>query len=303
MVSPAAVLHRRQGVVFQSMTGFASVEGGDASLAWTWNARSVNGKGLDVRCRVPPGLERLETAARDRAARLMTRGSVSLFLSLDFGDGQQMTVNRGILVHLEELVEERIGPLDSSAFVGLLALPGVIAVPQVTDGVTDSRFDELTAGLGGVLESLATERLKEGANLLGIISGLLDEIDTHIETAHLETLREPDRIRRSLAERLEDLAGSDTRLDEDRLAQEIVLFAARADVREEIDRLRVHSSAARDLLSGGGSPGRRLGFLSQEMLREANTLCSKSSSSALSAAGLDLKVAVDRLREQAQNVE
>ncbi len=290
-------------MVFQSMTGFASVEGGDASLAWTWNARSVNGKGLDVRCRVPPGLERLETAARERAARLMTRGSVSLSLSLDFGDGQRMAVNRGILGHLEELVEERIGALDSSALVGLLALPGVISVPQASDGVTDSKFDELTAGLEAVLDDLATERLKEGAKLHRIIGGLLDEIDTHIETAHLEALCEPDRIRRSLAERLEDLAGNDARIDEDRLAQEIALFAARADVREEIDRLRVHSAAARDLLSSGGSPGRRLGFLSQEMLREASTLCSKSSSSPLSAAGLDLKVAIDRLREQAQNVE
>ena len=303
MVSPAAVLHRRQGVVFQSMTGFASVEGGDVSLAWIWNARSVNGKGLDVRCRVPPGLERLETAARERATRLMTRGSVSLFLSLDFGDGQRMTVNHGILGYLEELVEERSSPLDSSAFVGLLALPGVISVPQVSDGVTDSKFDELAAGLDAVLEHLAAERFKEGANLFRIIGGLLDEIDIHVETARLEAHCEPDRVRRSLSERLEDLAGSETRVDEDRLAQEIVLLAARADVREEIDRLKVHSAAARDLLSGDGSPGRRLGFLSQEMLREANTLCSKSSSSALSAAGLDLKVAIDRMREQAQNVE
>ncbi len=289
-------------MAFHSMTGIASVEGGDATCAWVWSARSVNGRGLEIRCRVPSGLERLEAVAREHAARLMSRGHLQLTLSLEFDDSRQVTVDHGLLDRLATLVEKRTGALDAPAFATLLTASGVISSPRGAGAGTAGVYDDLAAGLGGVLERLAAERLREGADLERIIGRLLDDIDGHVETAGREAHGEPGRIHRALAEKVRDLAAGDV-LDRERLAQEVALMASRADVREEIDRLRAHASAARDLLAGDGCPGRRLGFLAQEMLREANTLCSKSQSAALTAAGLDLKVAVDRLREQAQNVE
>ena len=288
-------------MAFQSMTGTASVEGGDSSLAWTWNARSVNGRGLDVRCRVPRGFERLESAAREQAARRMARGSIQLSLELRPGARREVTVNRDVLGTLEDLVRERSGAIDPAAMACLLQVPGVIGAPADSNG--DGMLGELEEGLGAVLDGLAGERTREGAHLLDVIGGLLDEIDASIAVAHREARSQPEEIRRMLDERLEGLIGNGAPIDDERLAQEVVLHAARADVREELDRLAVHAAAARGLLSGEGEKGRRLGFLCQELLREANTLCSKSCSSGLTAAGLDLKVAIDRLREQVQNVE
>lgn len=282
-------------MAFQGMTGIASVAG----RAWTWNARSVNGKGLDVRCRVPGGLEWLEPLARERAGRLMTRGSISLSLMLESDEGMGVVVNHAVLDDLVQVLEKRAGPPSPAALAGLLAVPGVVTVGAKTD--TAAMADELAAGLEAVLDRLVASRLAEGAGLAGIIGSLLDDIDDLVARAHDEAGGEPERIRRALDERVRGLV-DDPGIDDARLAQEVALLVSRADVREEIDRLAAHAAAVRGLL-GQVNPGRQLGFFCQELLREANTLSSKSQSVPLTNAALDLKVAIDRLREQAQNVE
>ena len=282
-------------MAFQGMTGVASVAG----RAWTWNARSVNGRGLDVRCRVPDGLEWLEPVARERAGRLMTRGSISLSLALESDEEMGAVVNHAVLDDLVHTVEKRAGPPSPAVLAGLLAVRGVVTVSGKTD--TAAMADELTTGLDEVLDRLVASRFGEGASLAGVIGGLLDEVDDLVTLAHGEASGEPERIRRALDERVRDLVDGPA-IDETRLAQEIALLASRSDVREEIDRLAVHAEAVRGLL-GQPSPGRQLGFYCQELLREANTLSSKSQSVPLTNAALNLKVAIDRLREQAQNVE
>lgn len=282
-------------MAFQGMTGIASVTG----RAWTWNARSVNGKGLDVRCRVPGGLEWLEPVARERAGRLMTRGSISLSLVLESDQGAGVVVNHAALDDLVHVLEQRAGSPSPAALAGLLAVPGVVTVGGKTD--TAAMADELATGLEAVLDRLVASRLAEGASLAGIIGGLLDDIDNLVALAQDEACGEPERIRRVLEERVRDLVDGPT-IDDARLAQEVAFLVSRGDVREEIDRLAVHAAAVRNLL-GQASPGRQLGFFCQELLREANTLSSKSQSVPLTNAAVDLKVAIDRLREQAQNVE
>lgn len=282
-------------MAFQGMTGIASVAG----RGWTWNARSVNGRGLDVRCRIPGGLEWLEPAARERAGRLMTRGSISLSLELGSDQETGVVVNHAVLDDLVHVVEKRAGPPSPAALAGLLAVRGVVTVDGKTD--TAAMADELISGLDAVLDHLVESRLAEGAGLAGVIGGLLDDIDGLVALARDEACGEPERIRRALDERVRDLVDGPV-IDEMRLAQEVALLASRSDVREEIDRLTEHAKAVRDLLGQKG-PGRQLGFFCQELLREANTLSSKSQSMPLTNAALNLKVAIDRLREQAQNVE
>ena len=282
-------------MAFQGMTGVASVAG----RGWTWNARSVNGRGLDVRCRIPGGLEWLEPAVRERAGRLMTRGSISLSLELESDEETGVVVNHAVLDDLVHIVEKRAGPPSPAALAGLLAVRGVVTVGGTTN--TAAMADEVTSGLDVVLDRLVESRLGEGVRLAGVIGGLLDDIDDLVALAHDESSGEPERIRRALDERVRDLV-DDASIDDTRLAQEVALLVSRSDVREEIDRLAAHAAAVRDLL-GQASPGRQLGFFCQELLREANTLSSKSQSAPLTNAALNLKVAIDRLREQAQNVE
>lgn len=277
------------------MTGIASVAG----RAWTWTARSVNGKGLDVRCRVPGGLEWLEPVARERAGRLMTRGSISLSLVLEPDQATGVVVNHAALDDLVHVLERRAGSPSPAALAELLSVPGIVTVGTKTDAGTMA--DELTADLEAVLDRLVASRLGEGGSLAGIIGGLLDDVDDLVALAHDEACGEPERLRRALDEKVRDLV-DDPAIDDARLAQEVAFLVSRADVREEIDRLTAHAAAVRNLL-GQASPGRQLGFFCQELLREANTLSSKSQSVPLTNAALNLKVAIDRLREQAQNVE
>ena len=277
------------------MTGIASVAG----RAWTWNARSVNGKGLDVRCRVPGGLEWLEPVARERAGRLMTRGSISLSLFLESEQATGVVVNHAALDDLVHVLEQRAGPPSPASLAGLLAVPGIVSSGARTD--TGPVADELAADLEAVLDRLVASRLGEGASLAGIIGGLLDEVDDLVALAQDEARGEPERLRRVLDERVRDLV-DDPAIDDARLAQEVAFLVSRADVREEIDRLTAHAAAVRNLLEEA-NPGRQLGFFCQELLREANTLSSKSQSAPLTNAAVNLKVAIDRLREQAQNVE
>ena len=290
------------------MTGFARVEGGDESLGWVWEARSVNGKGLDVRCRMPQGFDRLEQAARETAAGLMARGNVTLSLGLVRAEtARGPAIDREALVRVAALARDLVKDLEGvgpPTLDGLLRLPGVLdtAGPSAA-AVDDGRLAAIRAGLDAVLAGLVERRAAEGARLLEVVRALTGEIAEWIESAAERAAGQPETVRRRLAAQVEEMTRGRTPIDEDRLAQEIVLLASRADVREEIDRLRTHVAAVEDLLAGSVPPGRGLGFLCQELLREANTLCSKSADAGLTAIGLDLKVAIDRLREQALNVE
>jgi uncharacterized protein (TIGR00255 family) len=185
-----------------------------------------------------------------------------------------------------------------------LRLPGVLETDVEEDDETrQARLEAIAATLAATLDMLAETRAREGAQLQAILEGLLDDIATGVEKAQAHEAAQPAAIRDRLREQIAELLGGDTAMPEERLAQEIAMMTVKADIREELDRLRTHLEAFRDLLAKGEAPGRQLGFLCQELLREANTLCSKSSNAELTAIGLDMKVAIDRLREQVLNVE
>ena len=289
------------------MTGFARADGGDDSLAWTWEARSVNGKGLDVRCRVPQGLDELDALARERAGKRMARGNLTLTLGLRRTAGAGgFRINHDAFALATALARELndLPGVQPPSLDGLLRLPGVIETGAETgEAFDDDQRAAFAEGLAAVLDELAAQRSAEGARLAAILSGLLDEIAGLIERAAACDGAQAVHIRDRLMRQIADMTEGASPVSEERLAQEVALLATRADVREEIDRLKTHVAATRDLLAAEGAPGRRLGFLAQELLREANTLCSKSSDQALTAIGIDLKVAIDRLREQALNVE
>lgn len=288
------------------MTGFARLDGGDESFAWSWEARSVNGKGLELRCRLPQGYDALEVAAREAAQKRMARGNVNLNLSIRRDLAQaQLRVNADALAAVTALVRELgdlpgVGP---ASLDGLLRLPGVLDTAGAPEAVGEEHRAAVARGLEAVLDALAVQRSAEGARLGEILGRLLDEIEALVARAATCDGAQPAIIRDRLLRQLAELTEGRAPVAEDRLAQEVALLATRADVREELDRLTAHVAATRELLAGAEPPGRRLGFLCQELLREANTLCSKSSTQDLTAVGLDLKVAIDRLREQALNVE
>lgn len=289
------------------MTGFARAEGSDGTLAWIWEARSVNGKGLDIRCRLPAGYDELDAVAREAAGSRFRRGNVSLALSLDKTQGvSPLKVNRAALeavlsVARELSVSESLPP---PSVDGLLRLPGVLETDMSEDAeIRDARVIAMARTLTELLDMLGETRGREGRQLQAILEGLLDDIANGIAGAENHEAAQPQTIRDRLREQVRELLDADTPLPEERLAQEIVMMTVKADIREELDRLRTHVGAFRGLLSQGDAPGRQLGFLCQELLREANTLCSKSSDAELTAIGLDLKVAIDRLREQVLNVE
>jgi uncharacterized protein (TIGR00255 family) len=289
------------------MTGFARAEGSDGTQAWTWEARSVNGKGLDVRCRLPAGYDELDARARETAGSRFRRGNVSLTLSLDKSQGvSPLKVNREALaavldVARELSVSENLAP---PSVDGLLRLPGVLETDTSEEPDTrEARVIAMGQTLDTLLDMLAETRGREGRQLQAILEGQLDDITDGIVGAENHEASQPQAIRDRLREQVGALLDADTPLPEERLAQEIAMLTVKADIREELDRLRTHVGAFRDLLAKGDAPGRQLGFLCQELLREANTLCSKSSDTGLTAIGLDLKVAIDRLREQVLNVE
>ena len=292
-----------------SMTGFARSDGGNDSRRWTWELRSVNGKGLDLRLRLPPGFERLEQPIRERVAARLTRGNVQASLSCEGRTAvPRFRVSDAVLA--EVLVAmERIGakiPVQPPTLDGLLSIRGVVEQEEETaaDPVAQAAEDApILAGLDAALADLLTMRTREGGALGGFLSARLDEIGTLVRAAEAQPARSPEAIRQKLAEQIAMLLDAAPALDPDRLHQEAVLLATKADVREEIDRIDAHIAGARALLTEGGPVGRRLDFLSQEFNREANTLCSKSSDIQLTRIGLEMKATIDQFREQVQNVE
>lgn len=292
-----------------SMTGFARGGGETAALSWTWEARSVNGRGLDVRLRLPAGAERLDAAARQAVAERFARGNFQITLQvtsrgpeggwrldeahLDWLIGQLMTVRRKL--------GGMAGPVDP---LRLLLARGVIEQEEEDlPALLEEHAQKLLASLSEALDDLKAMRAEEGRRLQAVIAGHIDTIAELTDQARRNPARTPEVIRARLAEQVSRLLQAAADLDEQRLHQEAALLATRADIAEELDRLEAHVAAARDLLAGDEPAGRKLDFLAQEFHREANTICSKSNDAALTAIGLELKAVIDQLREQVQNVE
>ncbi|HTQ14133.1 MAG TPA: YicC/YloC family endoribonuclease [Rhizomicrobium sp.] len=291
-----------------SMTGFAEAHGARDSLRWRWEVKSVNGRGMELRLRMPPGFDGIESAARTLAAERFRRGSIQATLSLDPQDGARaLRVDPDALaaaVKIAKEIEMDTG-LAPARVDGLLSLRGVIvqddALPA-DDAQRAAREAAILESLAVAFDALKRARRNEGAKLAAVLGGQIEEIASLTKEAVARAAGQPAALREKLAAQLKELLGN-TQLPEERLAQEVALLATRADVREELDRLGAHVSEARALLSSGEAVGRKLDFLAQEFNREANTLCSKSADVNLTRVGLALKHAIDQFREQAQNVE
>lgn len=295
-------------MVLSSMTGFARGHGISGSYAWAWEVKSVNGKGLDLRLRLPPGWDAIEAPVRAQAAERLSRGSIQASLAVDrSGVAPVVRINAAVLDAILTTVRQLAPRVEASppSLDGLLALKGVMEVSDAEEieGERQSAEAAATAGFAEVLGSLSEMRQREGAALGRVLAARLGEIAALAQRAELVPGRRPEAIRVRLAEQIAALLAQSDRFDPDRLHQEAILIATKADVREELDRLAAHVAQARLLIDGGGAIGRRLDFLAQELNREANTLCAKANDVELTNIGLELKAAVEQFREQVQNVE
>jgi uncharacterized protein (TIGR00255 family) len=293
-------------MALSGMTGFARVEGGHGAWTWAVEARSVNGRGLEVRFRWPPGFDSLERGAREGAQARFQRGQVNVNLQARRAEGGgQARINREVLERYLKLSEEYVvaGLASQPRMDGILALRGVIEAGDDDDDPEARAAVEaaVAASIGQALDGLKISRLEEGAALARVLGGLTDRVAELADQAEGEAASQVLAIRDRFARRLTELAGDAA--TQERIVLEAAALAAKADVREELDRLKTHVASAQLLLADGAGAGRKLDFLTQEFLREANTLCSKSATSALTAVGLQLKAAIDQFREQAQNVE
>jgi uncharacterized protein (TIGR00255 family) len=295
-------------MALSGMTGFARVEG--AAGAWTWavEARSVNGRNLETRFRGPPGFDGLERLARDAAQARFQRGQVSVGLQAKRAESAgAVRINIEQLERYLDLSERyvRQGRAAAPAMDGLFALRGVVEAADDTDAPEARAAIEAAMGdaLARALDGLKAARLAEGTALTPILDGLLDRIESLVARAETEAEAQPALVKGRLAQRMIELLEAGRDGLEALIVQEAAVLATKADVREELDRLGHHVEAARTLVAGDGAAGRRLDFLAQEFMREANTLCSKSATSELTSIGLELKAAIEQLREQVQNVE
>jgi uncharacterized protein (TIGR00255 family) len=287
-----------------SMTGFARAEAAKSERHWVWELRSVNGRGLDIRCRLPAGYDALDAPARAAAAERCRRGNVSITLTELREQRPRLRINREALDQVIALTEELKGQVAAAPpqLDGLLALPGVIERVEIDEDPA-SHTELLLARLGEAFDALKAMRLAEGERLTALALGHIGEIERLTGAARTIAATQPGAIAERLTQQLTALLGQSPLPGPERLAQEAALLAAKADVREELDRLTAHVAAASALIQGGGAIGRKLDFLCQEFNREANTLCSKAADVELTRIGLDLKVAIEQLREQIQNIE
>ncbi|MEQ9242130.1 YicC/YloC family endoribonuclease [Roseovarius indicus] len=292
------------------MTAFAAAKGAQDGFSWTWEMRSVNGKGLDLRLRVPDWVDGLEAGLRARAGKALGRGNVSLNLRLVRDDGAgALAVNAAQLedvltamAEVENRAMARGVTLAPATAADLLGLRGVLDTGAGEDDTT-ALCKTLLADFETVLAAFLDMRATEGRALAAVLTAQLDDIERLTDAAaQAAEARRPEMEQAFKAALARVMETADT-ADEARIAQEMALIAVKADVTEELDRLRAHVAAARDLLAAGSPVGRKLDFLSQEFNREANTLCSKAQNKALTATGLELKTVIDQMREQVQNVE
>ena len=290
-----------------SMTGFARVQGEANGISWVWEIKSVNGRALDLRLRLGAGFDRLEPELRAGLAQRFRRGNFSANLAVTRTAPPVLRINREALAQLVALIDELTGEIEAAPprLDGLLALRGVVeTVEDEDETVIEARCGEVLRSWLGALDRLAAARAEEGARIGMLLRGQLDEMAALAAAAADCAATQPAAIRQRLLTVLASLTGAGAAaVPEERVAQEVALLAARADIREEIERLRAHAEQAGELLDEGEAVGRRLDFLCQELNREANTLCSKSADIELTRAGLALKAVIEQFREQVQNIE
>jgi uncharacterized protein (TIGR00255 family) len=290
------------------MTGYARATGEYGGVGFACEIRSVNARGLDIRMRLAAGLDALESELRRRIAANVTRGALTVTLALDQGGSDaELVINQNalnsVLGILDDLARRLNAPRPS--LDGILALPGVLdrrETPRDPEAESALHAAILTCA-DACLSELVAARQREGSELATVLSRHIDEIASLADRAERHPARDRASIAARLSAQIAELAAGAPALSEERLAQEALLLATKADIREELDRLAAHVTAARELIAKGGAVGRKLDFLSQEFNREANTLCAKSNSVELTAIGLDLKAVIDQLREQVQNIE
>ncbi|TXH80856.1 MAG: YicC family protein [Rhizobium sp.] len=295
-------------MALQSMTGFARREGTSGRGRWAWELRSVNGKGLDIRLRLPPGLERLEADVRKAIADRLARGNLQVSLSLSVEESRvEVVVNQDALAAVLALRDQLTGIVDPAPLrlESLMTVRGLVEFKEAEEDeeAVAARDADVMAGLEAALGELRDMRRQEGDALGRVLLGQVTTIETLTSTVERDPSRSPQEIATRLAAQVAMLLEGSSGLDRDRLHAEAALLATKADLREEIDRLKAHVAAARDLISKGGPVGRKLDFLAQEFNRESNTICSKSNAAAVTAAGIELKVVIDQFREQVQNLE
>ncbi|MEM5473386.1 YicC/YloC family endoribonuclease [Hoeflea sp. AS60] len=295
-------------MAIQSMTGFSRHEGEVDGFRFVWELRSVNGKNLDVRLRLPQGFEALEQPIRKAVAAALSRGNLQVSLSVSAASAAvEAVVNEAALDAVIELVNRLEDRIDARkpALDGILNIKGVLEFrdPQLSAEARETRSKAVLAGFMSALGELKSMRLSEGAALAKVLGLQVRRIGELTLAVEADPSRSPEAIRLRLAEQVASLMDTGASLDRDRLHMEAALLATKADLREEIDRLKAHVDAAQALISGEAAAGRRLDFLAQEFNRETNTICSKSNAAPVTAIGLDLKVLIDQFREQVQNLE
>jgi uncharacterized protein (TIGR00255 family) len=295
-------------MALSSMTGFARGHGVCGPYAWAWEIKSVNGKGLDLRLRLPAGWDAIEAPIRARTSEMLARGSIQASLTVErSGAAPTVRINPAVLEAILSAIKQLAPRIDAAppSLDGLLALKGVMEIADTEESEQERRAAEaaVTKGFAEAIAALAQMRSHEGGVLGGLLTARLGEIAALAERADKSPGRQPEAIRARLAEQIATLLAQSERFDPDRLHQEAILIATKADVREELDRLAAHVAQAKVLIAQGGAVGRRLDFLAQELNREANTLCAKANDVELTNIGLELKAAVEQFREQVQNVE
>lgn len=289
----------------ESMTGFGSFSS-ENGTSGTWTLRSVNGKGLEIRCRCPAGYEDMEPKIRECLRSFFTRGSISV--SLDIAQDIQIQtpqINQPFLeelCRLAEKIHEKFPLLQPASIDGLMNVRGVAELNQDNGENHDEKSQLFLASLEKAAEALKSSRLMEGAKITVCLNDQINQIERLVSQAKNQAAAQPEKIREKLKENL-SLLKETTDLSEERFMQEVTACMLRADVREELDRLAAHVRTARELFAEKGPVGRKLDFLCQEFNREANTLCSKSADIELTKTGMALKATIDQLREQIQNIE
>ncbi len=290
------------------MTGFARIDGAEDGYNWVWELRSVNSRSLDVRLRLPNGMDHIETDVRNMVSERLTRGNVSVSLTLQKPPSRQEVLIKSEILDQILQISKRLSEnhnISPPSVDGLLAIRGVLEVRDEEENVQQLKNIEIgiLEGLSKGLDELVKNRYAEGERLIVSIARHLDEIDSLVEEASSIDEAQPAVMLKRMREQINSLANELPALTEERLAQEAAILAIKADIREELDRISAHVEGGRELIESGSPVGRKLDFLCQELNREANTVCSKSSDLDLTRLGLQLKAVIERLREQIQNIE
>jgi uncharacterized protein (TIGR00255 family) len=295
-------------MTLKSMTGFARTDGVHGQTSWFWEARSVNGRSLDLRLRLPSGLERLEADVRSLCQERLARGNCTISLGVKREAGQmEIGLNETALgqAHAVAKRAQDLTKLKPARLDTLLAMRGVVQIAEAEESEEEQAAltHALLADLAATLNQLVAARAAEGERLQQVIEQQLADIEALVARARVAVAGQPEALAARLQEQIARLSETGVSLEPERLHQEALLLAAKADIQEELDRLQAHIAAARELIASGQPAGRKLDFLSQEFNREANTMCSKASDIEISRTGLELKTVIDQLREQVQNIE